>query len=70
MIDEISRDTGIVRRLFGVDAVLVGSIGTARGPGRLVVTVDGIELGSGATLAEAIREATTAAATICRGATT
>ena len=46
-----------VQRLFGESATITGSIGSARAPGRLTVTVDGRTLGGGRTLQQAIAEA-------------
>ena len=71
MIDDIDHEAtrGIVQRLFGELATVGGSMGSAIEPGQVRIALDGRTLGTGATLGAAVRQATTAAAASCSGAT-
>lgn len=52
MIEDMSTERLAVRRMFGTEAVLVGSVGTVRAPGRLEIIVDGRRLAAASTFQE------------------
>lgn len=55
------------KQVFGPDAMVRGTLGTALAPGRLTITVDDRQLGAGPTFAEAFHQATRRAAELAVG---
>ena len=68
-MDEIERIEPTITRLFGPSARLAGSIGTVQRPGRLEIRVGGVTAGSGPTLGDAIRAASTVLSVAARRTT-
>jgi hypothetical protein len=56
MAESEYRQNQVTKRLFGQDARLCGSIGSARGPGHIEIRANGRTLGTGRTFEQALQD--------------